>query len=145
MTDVKRALRLGETQGHPQAFADSAKYDCLFKNPFHSRLAPCTTFLFPFFFLFFLCVWGCVCRRARVCCWLSLFLSFFFFFLLLFFFFPNGRKRKGLKAPGAEYHQLLQRLVGEWRVLRIWLEECSRNACCWVWVDLLAVGFIRIV
>lgn len=85
MTDVKRALRLRETQGHPQAFADSAKYDCLFKNPFHSRLAPHKTFLFPFFLS---AVCGGVCVGEHVC--VVDFLCFFpfcfpFFFLLLFF------------------------------------------------------------
>lgn len=49
----KRALRLRESPGHSQAFADSAKYDYLFQIPFHSRSASCRTLLFPCFFPLF--------------------------------------------------------------------------------------------
>lgn len=63
MTNVQRALRLGGTQGHPQAFADSAKYDCLFKKSISFQTG---TSYFSFFFpLFGVCVYV---WRAFVCC-----------------------------------------------------------------------------
>lgn len=144
MTSVKRALRLGGKQGHPQAFADSAKYDCLYKNPFHSRLAPHTTSFF--FFLYFpLCVWSGVGGRGGyrgkcVCCQISLFLSFSILFL-----FSSGRKGKGVKARGAEYHQLLQKLQRVKGVKNL-VEKCPGNAlllrmdvppCCRLYQDSL--------
>lgn len=120
MIDVKRALRLREKWGHPQAFADSAKYDCLFKNPFHSRLAPHN-------FLMFFSLPVCVCVEVRgieesVCV-----VDFFcFFFSFIFFLFSNGRKGEGVKAWGAEYHQLL-RLVNVKGAKNL-IEECIGNA-----------------
>lgn len=142
MTSAKRALRLREKQGHPQAFADSAKYDCLYKNPFHSRLAPHKTSLFSLYFP--LCVWRGVGGRGGyrgkcVCCQNSLFLSF------SIFLFSNGRKGKGVKARGAEYHQLLQKL-GRVKGVKNLVEECPGNAlllrmdvspCCRLYQDSL--------
>lgn len=148
MTDVRRALRLREKWGHPQAFADSAKYDCLFKDPFHSRLAPHITL---FFVLFFLPLWVCLCVVVRgieesVCIVNSL----CFFFSI--FLFSNGRKVEGVKAWGAEYHQLL-RLVNVKGAENL-VEECIGNAlllnmdeptCCRFCQDSLVIALISIL
>lgn len=117
----KRALRLRESPGRSQAFADSAKYDYLFQIPFHSRSAPCRTLLFRCFFPLFGC--GGVCVGQHVCVIDSLFLFLLFVCLFVCLFIcsfdphpltplPSGKKRKGLKAQGAECHQPLWRLLG---------------------------------
>lgn len=152
MTDVKRALRLREKCGHPQAFADSAKYDCLFKNPFHSRLTPHIASFFFLLVFFFLpvCVFVCSGKGYRgkcECSWLPFFLSFFFICL-----FSNGRKEEGVKAWGAEYHQLLR--LANVKGAKNLVEECIGNAlllsmggptCCRFCQDSLVIALISIL
>lgn len=74
-----------------------------------------------------------------MCCQNSLFLSF------SIFLFSNGRKGKGVKARGAEYHQLLQKL-GRVKGVKNLVEECPGNAlllrmdvspCCRLYQDSL--------
>lgn len=133
----KRALRLRESPGRSQAFADSAKYDYLFQIPFHSRSAPCRTLLFRCFFPLFGC--GGVCVGQHVCVIDSLFLFLLFVCLLVWFFVhlfiwstpphppPQWKEKEGLKSPRSWVPSAPLKTLGIVEMLRIWL-ECHRNA-----------------